>query len=143
MVIGGAGRAFVIRLSKGDDLIGETEKLLSDVRVDVALVSGIGSLSHARLGWFDPSKMRYDIEELDGPLEVASLSGNFIRSKDGSTSMHVHSVIGKKEKSWAGHLLEGTVDVNFEVVAIEVSGVTISRVRDEKTGIALISEERQ
>ncbi|MGC8615369.1 MAG: PPC domain-containing DNA-binding protein, partial [Thermoprotei archaeon] len=109
-------------------------------RVSAALISGIGSLSHARLAWYDSSTMKYEQEDIEGSLEVASLSGNYVTPEEGSMPLHLHAVIGTKEKTWTGHLLEGTVSLNFEIVAVEIAGISISRYRDERSGINIIRE---
>ncbi len=140
MTIGGAGRALVFRLQHGDDLVKEVEGRLQAARASAALISGIGSLSHATLAWFNASSMKYEQEEIKGSLEVASLSGNYMTPEEGSNPLHLHAVIGTKEKTWAGHLLEGRVNLNFEVVAIEIAGISISRYKDERSGINLIRE---
>ncbi|MDP7976644.1 MAG: DUF296 domain-containing protein [TACK group archaeon] len=140
MITGGAGRAFILRLQQGNDLLKEVESQLRAARVNAALISGIGSLSRARLAWFNPDTMKYEEEEIEGSLEVASLNGNYVTPEEGSVSLHLHAVIGTKEKTWGGHLLEGTVSLNFEIVAIEIAGISASRYRDEKSKINLIRE---
>ncbi len=130
----------ILRLQQGDELVKEVEKQLRAARVSAALISGIGSLSHARLAWYDSSTMKYEQEDIEGSLEVASLSGNYVTPEEGSMPLHLHAVIGTKEKTWTGHLLEGTVSLNFEIVAVEIAGISISRYRDERSGINIIRE---
>ncbi|MGC8632143.1 MAG: PCC domain-containing protein, partial [Thermoprotei archaeon] len=62
MITGGAGRAFILRLQQGNDLLKEVESQLRAARVNAALISGIGSLSRARLAWFNPDTMKYEEE---------------------------------------------------------------------------------
>ena len=138
MVIGGAGRVLVLRLGQGEDVEVSIKEALRAASFSSALISGIGAFSRARIGWFDPSTRAYAFEDVEGPVEVASLSGNYVRDKEGKEFLHLHAVLGTSSACKSGHLLSGTIGANLEVFALEVAGVEISRARDDAAGIDVL-----
>src|SRR5438552_3366532 len=72
-------------------------------------LTGIGAISHAVVGYFDPLSKTYQrIPEKD-QAEVLALTGN-LALDDNEPFFHVHTVLGLRDGSTrGGHLFEATV----------------------------------
>jgi predicted DNA-binding protein with PD1-like motif len=100
-------------------------------------VTGIGALSGAVTGYFDPEKNAYLRHEEKGQAELLSLSGN-LASYDNEPFFHIHAVMGLRDGSArGGHLFEATVRPTVEVVLI-ASPRPVRREIDHATGLPLL-----
>lgn len=93
----------------------------------------IGSLKDAVLGYYREGK--YEYVRLDGPLEIASCTGNIALDEKGEAIIHAHVVVSnEKGEAFGGHLSKGShVGVLAELVMIEALGVDLRRAFDPKT----------
>jgi predicted DNA-binding protein with PD1-like motif len=130
-------RIFFTRLLEGEDLTLAIRKRVEEKHVKAGFFMVIGSLRRVVLGYYSDGEYTY--KTLNGPLEIASCTGN-IAVKDGSTLIHSHIVVSNgKMETFGGHLAEGSiVGATAELVVFEVSGVLLKRFFDEKTRLNLI-----
>jgi len=100
-------------------------------------LTGIGAISHAVIGYFDPRKNAYlRIEERE-QLEVLSLTGNLTLNDD-RPFLHVHAALGRRDGSTrGGHVFEATVRPTVEVV-LTTSAKPVRRKIDPETRLPLI-----
>ncbi len=105
----------VVRLDTGDEVISTLSSRLRELGVKGAAIMGIGGVSRARVGVFDPSAGKYREREVEGFHEVVSLMGNASVREDGSTFLHLHVSLASESGSVAGHLLEAVVEPTLEV----------------------------
>ncbi|MEY8877119.1 MAG: PPC domain-containing DNA-binding protein, partial [Leptothrix sp. (in: b-proteobacteria)] len=91
-----------LRLHPGDDLRHALDAALRTHGVEAGFVlSGIGSLSRARLRWAGAD----EAQAFDAPLEILTLAGSL--GPDGS---HLHaSVADAAGRVWGGHVAPGCV----------------------------------
>ena len=79
-------------------------------------LTGIGAISDAVVGYFDPEKDTYLRIHEKGQHEVLSLTGN-LALYDGEPFYHVHVALGLRDGSArGGHLFEATVRPTVELV---------------------------
>ncbi|GAB6182683.1 PPC domain-containing DNA-binding protein [Thermodesulfovibrio hydrogeniphilus] len=124
------------RLFRGDEIIYEITKFLKENTIKSGLISGIGAVTKAKIGYYDQKNRQYITKEFDEPMEILSLKGN-ISLKDGEPFPHVHVVLSKKDFSCiGGHLFEAYVFA-FEYEIIETDGTAFERGFDEDTGLFL------
>ena len=119
-----------LRLAPGADLRGALEDGLRSRGGRAAFVlAGIGSLSRARLRLAG----REHPEELDGDLEILTLSGTV--SPDGA---HLHmSVADAAGRVLGGHVAAGcVVRTTAEVLVVALPGWSFAREPDPATGFA-------
>ncbi|HRD52126.1 MAG TPA: DUF296 domain-containing protein, partial [Flavobacteriales bacterium] len=92
-----------------------------------AIVSAVGSLSHARIRFGGMQ----DGALVEGDLEVCALCGTL--SKHG---LHVHLAVADGDgRMTGGHMLQGClVRTTLEVVIQEIGGVRFARRPDARTG---------
>lgn len=117
-----------IRLEPGADLRAALERLSRDLPNHSGfVVSGIGSLVHAKLRLADQSEGRL----MPGPLEIVLLSGSL--SPDG---VHLHMAVADATgRCVGGHVCGGcTIRTTAELLVAELPGYALSRALDASTG---------
>jgi predicted DNA-binding protein with PD1-like motif len=79
-------------------------------------VSGIGALSGAEIGFFDPETNAYLHNQQNEQAELLSLTGNLALSDD-APFFHIHVALGLRDGSArGGHLFEATARPTVELV---------------------------
>ncbi|MBP8625774.1 MAG: DUF296 domain-containing protein [Syntrophorhabdaceae bacterium] len=130
-------RIFQGRLPKGCDLLEEIGLFLKDKSIQKGVISGVGAVSKARIGYYDQRDRVYKIINFDEPMEIVSMKGN-ISIKDNGPFPHIHGVFSKRDSSCiGGHIFEDTEVFAFEFEIIEFSGDAFIRKFDKETGLYL------
>src|SRR5713226_4090884 len=100
-------------------------------------LTGIGAISDAVVGYFDPQKKAYLRIQEKGQAEVLSLTGNLALNND-EPFFHVHVALGLREGSArGGHLFEATVRPTVELV-LTTYPKPVRRKIDPDTGLPLL-----
>ena len=139
---GETGRVFVIRLEDGDVVPECIERFAAenDVQVGYAiLVGGIGAgdvvVGPRRSDEMPPQPMLLPV---DGAHEVAGV-GVLAPGEDGSPVLHIHAALGRAGQTMTGCLRPGVQTwLVGEVILHEILGTKALRVKDSKTGFALL-----
>ena len=130
------GRTFILRMERGDYLLESLTELAAKEKIkNAVVVSGIATFDEAKIQMAISTDypLRFDVVQLEEPLELASLDGTIINYEP-----HIHGVISNTEKTWAGHLSDGCRILYLgEVVVQELLGGDLVRKEDEN-GIKLI-----
>jgi predicted DNA-binding protein with PD1-like motif len=140
--IGQLGRVFVIRLEDGDILPECIERFAESNGVSVGhaiLIGGIGGgevvVGPRRSHEMPPQPMLLPV---DGAHEVAGV-GVLAPDEDGRPVLHMHAALGRSGQTITGCLRPGvTTWLVGEVILYEVIGAQVTRVRDKKSGFALL-----
>ncbi len=129
-------RDFLVRVEHNSDLIQFITELAEKENIVVAVITAVGALKQAKLGFYNQEKHEYQEIRVDSPHEIACCVGN-ISTKDGRPFVHAHAVLADKNgNTKAGHLLEGTVFA-AEVHLRELKGAALERKYDDVTGLSL------
>jgi predicted DNA-binding protein with PD1-like motif len=140
------GRRYVLVLERGDELMAEVKAFAERERLRAAEFTGIGAVSSARLGAFDPDEREY-VEIADpGQAELVSLNGRITLPKDADVAdppaerqLHVHCVLSREDGSAVGgHVFELVIRPTCEIFVIE-SQEHIARREDPESGLPVIS----
>ena len=100
-------------------------------------LTGIGAVSDAVIGYFDPQKNAYLRNHEKGQAEVLSLTGNLALNND-EPFFHVHVALGLRDGSArGGHLFEATVRPTVELV-LNTYPKPVRRMIDTETGLPLL-----
>jgi predicted DNA-binding protein with PD1-like motif len=100
-------------------------------------LTGIGALSDAVVGYFDPQKKLYLKIPEKGQAELLSLTGN-LALYNGEPFFHVHVALGLRDGSTrGGHLFEAVVRPTVELVLTTFS-TSVRRKIDPETGLPLL-----
>lgn len=128
---------FLIRLDKGEEVHSCLSEFCEKDGIGFASVSGIGAASKARLAVFDTKTKKYVERDLEGDLEIVSLSGN-VTMAGGKPKPHLHACIADHSlKALGGHLFSAEISVTCEIFLV-VPGGKVEREKDEATGLMLI-----
>lgn len=128
---------YIGRLNSGDDLLNTLTQICTEKRIHVGTLTAIGAVQHAVIGFFDQKKKQYRSLTLTEPMEITALTGN-ISLKDGQPFIHAHIVLaGADGRCLGGHLMAGTTVFACEFEIQACSGATLTRQRNEATGLAL------
>jgi len=132
-----AGRGFVGRLETGSDLVGEIERFCAEHGVVAAQVTVIGAVRRARYAYYEQNDRRY--REMDSRThhEIVGFTGN-ISLRDDRPFLHAHATFADEDGvTVGGHLIAGCEVFVAEVMIREMTGVSLVRVHDDATGLAL------
>jgi predicted DNA-binding protein with PD1-like motif len=137
IVEGKSGRVLAGRLAHDSDVVAELTRICAEKGISAGRVEVIGAVKRARVGFYDQAARQYRYRDFDEPMEILSAVGN-ISMKDGAPFVHAHVTLGDgSDRAWGGHLCEGTIVFAAEFRIEELLDVTLSRVPDETTGLAL------
>jgi len=126
----GLGRIVVINLQRGEKVLESVRTQLQELGIENAVIlSAIGSLQKAvfhRVTGMDVSPVD-EFVTLEQPMELASIQGVVV---DGEP--HFHMVVSDLEKTYTGHLEEGTTVVYLcEISLAEITDFDVTRVKDQ------------
>jgi predicted DNA-binding protein with PD1-like motif len=109
------GSTYVIRLETGEKIIEALTELCRLDKIGSGYFSGLGAVSEAEIGHFDPAAKAYTTTRISEPCEIVSLHGN-ISVLDGNPFVHAHAALGRKDFTlMGGHLREAVVSATCEI----------------------------
>jgi predicted DNA-binding protein with PD1-like motif len=131
------GPIYVIRLDDGERIIDSLRALCEQDKIGAGVISGLGAVREAELGWFDRKAKDYCTVLIQEPCEIVSLHGN-ISLLDGKPFLHCHIALGDRSFGVrGGHLREAVVSAACEITLTRFFD-EIGRRRDETTGACLL-----
>lgn len=138
MLEGHVGRICFSRLLEDEDLAESIRKRAEQSSIKAGVFILIGTLKHTVLGYYKEGE--YKTMRLEGPLEIASCTGNIAVDEQGEVIIHAHLVVSDdKGEAFGGHLMKGSdVGATAELVIIEASGINLKREFDEPTRLKLL-----
>lgn len=130
------GRHFLFSLDHGSEIVASITASAELLGVEAAVVTAIGALKDATIGYYDQEAHEYMTMEIDRPTEISSLAGN-VSIRDGRPFLHAHVTLADSEgMTKGGHLTRGTVFA-AEVCLRELLGEPPERRCDPTTGLFL------
>jgi len=139
---GRIGRVFVIRLEDEDVVPNCIERFAAEHGVTAGyalLIGGIGK-GEVIVGPRDSNVMPPDPMALpiDGAHEVSGV-GILAPGPDGKPALHIHAALGRAGRTMTGCLRKGVKTwLVGEAILVEISGARVHRVKDPKSGFALL-----
>jgi predicted DNA-binding protein with PD1-like motif len=131
------GRDFAGRLAAGSDLVEEIERFCLEREVTAAQVAVIGAVRRARYAYYEQHDRRYRELETRDHHEITGFVGN-ISLRDDKPFLHAHATFADADGATVGgHLLRGIEVFAAEVMIRELGDVSLVRLPDEATGLAL------
>jgi predicted DNA-binding protein with PD1-like motif len=133
------GRSLLARLDHGAEIIAQITDIAKERQIEAGTFYAIGALTRADLGYYDQEAHEYHNSPVEGPVELASCSGN-ISLRDGRPFVHAHAVLADgRGHTWAGHLMRGGIFAG-ELYLQELLGPQLNRTHDHVTGLYLWAE---
>jgi predicted DNA-binding protein with PD1-like motif len=139
VVSAGKPRWMFLRLNSGEELISRLQQELQAQQPPwpSALISGIGSVRKAELGYYRMDRKEYLRREFPEVMELVSLDGN-VSWMEGRPFVHAHAILsGEDFRTAAGHLFRAEVAATVEIF-LEETELTLTRRPDGTTGLKLL-----
>jgi len=131
------GQAHILKPPFGSDLLRELQDYVLAENINLAWLSGVGAVSKANIRYYDQPKQQWIENQFDQRLEVAGMWGN-VSLLNGEPIVHVHIVVAdEKGHAYGGHLADGTLVFNLEILLTVLSGPPVIRKMDPETGLTL------
>lgn len=141
------GTTYYIRLDRGDEIISSILSICQKEGIASAIYTGIGGCGSAEIQTFIPETGKFEIQKLEGMLELVSLTGNIVTDESNNYFHHTHAVFsykdGEKHLVAAGHMKSITVLYTAEIELRPVIGGAIKRKYDEETGTGFWNFDEQ
>lgn len=137
MIVLSGGSSFVLRLERGEEIHKTLRAFALDKGIEGAVVSGIGAVESAELGFYHLDRQEYERRALPEITELLSLQGNLCLL-EGAPFLHAHVVLMKSDFTLAGgHLFAAAIAVTgeFHVQPTE----SMVRLPDPKVGLPLLN----
>ncbi len=132
------GETWYVRMDRGDEIISELLKLCETEGIRSCIFSGIGGCGAAEIQTFIPEKGEFELQRIEGMLELVSLNGNVVTDPDGVYFHHTHALlsykVGEEHRMAAGHIKALVVTYTAEIELRPVTGGEIGRKYDPETG---------
>lgn len=126
------GKLFLLKLDRGDDVLGTLEQVAQDNSIKTGEVSwGVGMIRNLQIGYFNGNE--YEKETYSNPLEVVSFHGSIAENEP---RFHIHvSCAGQNHGVVGGHLFGGSADPLMEIRIGLLEGVHAQRKVNPKSGL--------
>jgi predicted DNA-binding protein with PD1-like motif len=112
----GDARTYLLEFRTGQEVMQGLLAFAKKHKLVTGHLTGIGAISDAVIGYFDPLKKAYLRNHEKGQAEVLSLTGNLALNND-EPFFHVHVAFGLRDgAARGGHLFEATVRPTVELV---------------------------
>lgn len=132
------GDAYYIRMDRGDEMVAAILDVCNQEGIESATYSGIGGCESADIAVFNAQRGEFDIERVEGLLELVSFTGNVIADDEGVLHHHTHALFAYVEdgehRSIGGHLKATVVRYTAEIELRPVMGGRIGLAHDPETG---------
>ena len=138
------GRTFVIRLEQGDVLHAEIERFAREMCINAGVLVVVGGADKGSTLVVGPERgdsfpVTPMTRILDNVHEIAG-TGTLFPDGNGRPILHMHIACGREKTTTTGCVREGVkVWQAMEVILIELTQVTSSRVLDTRTGFHLLN----
>jgi uncharacterized protein len=133
----GDAKTFLLEFHTGQEVMQGLLAFARKHKLVAGHLTGIGAVSDAVLGYFDPEKKAYLRNHEKGQAEVLSLTGNLALDND-EPFFHVHVALGLRDgAARGGHLFEATVRPTVELV-LNTYPRAVRRKIDPETGLPLL-----
>src|SRR5260370_42511723 len=133
----GDARTYLLEFRKGQEVMQGLLAFAKKHKLVAGPLPGIGAISDAVIGYFDPQKKAYLRNHEKGQAEVLSLTGN-LALYDKEPFFHVHVALGLRDGSArGGHLFEATGCPTVELV-LNHYPTAVRRKNDPDTGLPLL-----
>ncbi len=130
------GKAAMVRLLPGTDLLGGLNKAAADLGYEAGTVQIVGAVKNLVVAYFDQETKEYlSFHRYDEGMEIAGGVGN-ISLKDGKPFVHIHvNGATRTAEAVGGHLMDGTTVYIIEAYFRVLDGPAPVRELDEEVGL--------
>jgi len=132
-----SGKYWIVRLDKGEEIVGTLQQFGREKEIRLGTISGIGAANRATIGLFKTRTKEYMRQEVVGDHEITCLTGNISRMND-EVYLHLHINLSDSNcHAFGGHLNSAVVSATCEVVVRVLDG-EVGREFSEEIGLNLL-----
>lgn len=114
---------YALTIDSGEEIVQTLAEWAAREGVRAGLISGLGAVGEAELGFFSRTTSTYERRVFRGEHEIGSLTGN-LSLLEGRPFPHCHVVIaGPDLVAHTGHLFRGVVTVTCEIQVVTDPGL--------------------
>ena len=133
----GDAKTYLLVFRTGQEVMSGLLAFARKHRLVAGHLTGIGAISDAVIGYFDPQTKTYLRNHEKGQAEVLSLTGN-LALDDNEPFYHIHVALGRRDGSArGGHLFAMTVRPTVELV-LNTYPKAVDRKTDPEWGLPLL-----
>ncbi len=125
---------YLIRLDKGEEIIGMLTAFTRDQNIRAGVFSGIGGIIDASIGNYNTALRQYITKNYKNMLEVGHLYGNVsVKENSDERSIHCHIMASSTTDGQViGHLFGAFVEVTIEIY-MKVFDTNLTRKFDQES----------
>ena len=128
------GSVTILRIDRGEEIVGMLKEFCTDQKIALGTVQGIGAVGNAAIGLFETATKQYHTTTLSGDYEITSLLGN-ITTMDGRPYVHLHATLSDASYHvFGGHLTSAVVSGTCELFITTIDD-TLGRRFDPEVGL--------
>ena len=128
------GDHYLVRIDRGEEVMGSLTALCKEEHILLGSVSGLGAADYAKVGIYRVSDHQFEGKEYFGEQEVSSIVGS-ITEKDGEPYLHLHiNLCDDNMNIHGGHLTACRISGTCELTVTVLDG-HVGRMYDEVTGL--------
>jgi uncharacterized protein len=128
---------YLIRLERGEEVQAVLTRFLADRSIRAGMITGLGGVGDAELGFYDLADKVYLRKVIPGNLELVSYMGN-ITLVEGKPFIHAHAVVsGADYHAWSGHFFGAKVTITGEFI-VRLADWEVNRAVDDYSGLKLM-----
>ena len=132
-----SGNHWIVRIDKGEEIVGTLEQFCREKGIRLGTISGIGATNRATIGLFKTGAKEYVRQEVVGDHEITNLTGNISQMSD-QVYLHLHINLSDPNcRAFGGHLNSAVVSATCEVVVRVLDG-EVGREFSEEIGLNLL-----
>ena len=132
------GDHYLVRIDRGEEVMGSLTTLCKEEHILLGSVSGLGAADYAKVGIYRVSDHQFEGKEYFGEQEVSSIVGS-ITEKDGEPYLHLHiNLCDDNMNIHGGHLTACRISGTCELCVTRLDGEA-GRKYDPATGLNLYS----
>ncbi len=131
----------IARLDKGEEILGQLEKISRAEDIKLASVSALGAINDFTVGVFNTDEKKYYSNSFSGAFEIVSLTGT-VSTMNGEYYAHLHMSAGDdKGAVFGGHLNRAVISATCEMVITVING-TVDRSFSDSIGLNLFDFDK-
>ena len=128
------GNVFYLRLDPDQKIIGSMKNFCQQHKIRAGMISGLGAVKSATIGFFEPTSKQYQQKTFEGAYEITSLIGN-ISTLNQEVYLHAHAnFAGADYQVFGGHLAAAVVSATAEI-RIQKDEGQIKRIFNQQIGL--------
>lgn len=134
-------REHLVVLEREEKVVATLLRFAADHSIQGGWVSGLGSVKHVELGYYDLPRRTYLKRQFEEDMELVGAQGN-LAMHGHDPVLHLHcSISGPELIALCGHLFEAKVAVTVEFL-VKDFGVRVERADVPEVGLKLIQPEK-